>query len=69
METEKSKIQASKDKYLKEKVDAFKLYFPKGQKDIVKNYAKSQGKSLNSYIIELIDKDMQEQQSKDECLV
>ncbi len=53
-----SGIQKSKDKYLKEKVDTFVLRVPKGEKDAIKTYASSLGKSLNSYIVDLIKKDM-----------
>lgn len=55
---EKSKAQISKDKYLKEKVDTFVVRVPKGQKEEIKEYAKSKNKSLNAYISELIEKDM-----------
>lgn len=55
---EKSKVQISKDKYLKEKVDTFVVRVPKGQKEEIKAYAKSKNKSLNAYILELIEKDM-----------
>ncbi len=50
--------QKAKDKYLKEKVDTFVLRVPKGEKDKIQEYAKSHGKSLNSYILDLIKKDM-----------
>lgn len=55
---EKSKVQISKDKYLKEKVDTFVVRVPKGQKEELKKYAKSKNKSLNAYILELIERDM-----------
>jgi len=64
------KIQESKDRYLKEKVDRFQITVPKGEKATIQDFAKSQGKSLNAYVVELIKADMQEhQQSKEECLV
>lgn len=50
----------SKDKYLQEKVDTFVLRVPKGQKEEIKKYAALNGKSLNSYILDLIKKDMPE---------
>ena len=50
--------QKAKDKYLKEKVDTFVLRVAKGEKEKIQEYAKSQGKSLNSYILDLIKKDM-----------
>ncbi len=58
------------NKYQSEKIDEFKVRVPKGKKVTIQEFAKSQGKSLNAYVVELIDKDMQEhQQSKEECLV
>lgn len=54
-----NKIQESKDKYLKEKVESFNIRVPKGQKIIIQEYAKKKGKSLNSYVVDLINKDMQ----------
>ena len=50
--------QKAKDKYLKEKVDTFVLRVPKGEKEKIQKYAQNQGKSLNSYILDLIKKDM-----------
>lgn len=57
-----AKLKAN-DKYLKEKVDEFKVRVPKGQKITIQEFAKSQGKSLNAYIVELIKEDMEKQQS------
>lgn len=48
------------DKYLKEKVEEFKIRVPKGKKEIIQNHAKSKGKSLNSFVNEAIDKEMKE---------
>lgn len=53
-----TKIQKSKDRYLKEKVDRFQVTIPKGEKEIIQSYAKSKGKSLNSYVVDLIHEDM-----------
>ncbi len=53
-----AKLKAN-EKYLKEKVDTFQIRVPKGQKSIIQEYAKSLGKSLNSYVVELITSDMQ----------
>ncbi len=53
-----AKLKAN-EKYLKEKVDTFQIRVPKGQKSIIQEYAKSLGKSLNSYVVELIASDMQ----------
>lgn len=52
------KVQESKDKYLKEKVDRFPLAFPKGQKELVQAAAKRDGKSMNGYILEAISEKM-----------
>lgn len=56
-----NKYQVTKDKYLKEKVEEFKIRVPKGEKAKIQEYAKSQGKSLNSYVIDLIKNDMNSQ--------
>lgn len=45
-------------KYQTEKVDEFKIRVPKGEKAIIKEYAKKQGKSLNAYVVNLIHSDM-----------
>ena len=52
------KYQESKNKYLKEKVDDLRIYVPKGQKEVIKEFAKSKGKSVNGFIVELINKEM-----------
>ncbi len=52
------KYQKTKDNYLKEKVETFVIRVPKGQKTIIQEYAKSQGKSLNSYVVDLINADI-----------
>lgn len=53
-----SKAQESKNKYLREKVDEFKVRVPKGQKVVIQEYAKSKGKSLNKLVIELLEREM-----------
>lgn len=53
-----AKIQESKDRYLKEKVDRFQITVPKGQKVEIQAFAKAKGKSLNAYIVDLIHTDM-----------
>ncbi len=50
--------QESKDKYLKEKVDTVLIRVPKGQKQVMQDYAKSKGKSLNAFVYELIQNEM-----------
>ena len=46
-------------RYLTEKVETIAVRVPKGQKAIIMQHAKNQGKSLNSYIVDLIKKDME----------
>lgn len=46
------------DKYIAEKTDEIKIRVPKGHKAIIKAHAESKGASLNSYINDLISKDM-----------
>lgn len=48
----------SAEKYLQEKVEEFKIRVPKGQKEVIKAYAESQGKSLNQFVIEAINEAM-----------
>lgn len=49
------KYKETKEKYLKEKVDEFKIRVPKGHKQIIQNFAKDQGLSLNSFVVNLIN--------------
>lgn len=46
-------------KYLN-KFDDIKIRVPKGQRERYKQYAESQGKSLNALIIELLERDMKQ---------
>ena len=46
------------NKYQTEKVDEFKIRVPKGQKEEIQQFAKSKGKSLNAYVVDLIRTDM-----------
>lgn len=55
---ERSKQQIAKNKYLAEKVDSINFRVPKGFKAKIQEHAKSKNKSTNSYIMELIEKDM-----------
>jgi hypothetical protein len=45
-------------KYMKGNYDEIKLRFPKGKKKAIQEYAKSQNKSVNKLICNLIDADM-----------
>ena len=53
-----SKYQATKDAYLKEKVEEFKIRVPKGEKAVIKAHAEKLNKSINSYVVDLIHSDM-----------
>ena len=50
--------QKATAKYLKNNYDDVKVRFRKGQREKIKAFAESQGKSLNSYINDLIVADM-----------
>ena len=47
------------DKYLKEKVEEFKVRVPKGKKDEIKAHAEAQGESTNAFINRAIDETME----------
>jgi predicted HicB family RNase H-like nuclease len=47
------------NKFVAEKYDRFTATFPKGKKEEYRKHAESKGMSLNSYINELIKKDME----------
>lgn len=49
-------------KYMKNKLDDIKVRVPKGKREVYKAYAERKGKSLNALIIELLEKDMQEEE-------
>ncbi len=49
---------ASKNKYNAKAYDRVNVTFKKGEKEVISNYAKSQGLSLNAYINKLILIDM-----------
>ena len=46
------------DKNMKEKYDRIQLVVPKGTREEIKEFAKSQGKSVNNWVYELICKAM-----------
>ncbi len=54
------KYQETKNRYLKEKCDEFKIRVQKGDKKRIQDYAKEQGKSLNQFVLDLISKEMDE---------
>ena len=45
-------------KYQAANLEQVRVWVKKGQKDVYKAFAQSQGKSLNAYVIDLIEKDM-----------
>lgn len=48
-----------KNRYRDKKFDRVELVVPKGQKEVIKEYAQSQrGLSLNAYLLGLISQDM-----------
>ena len=49
----------SAEKYLKEKVEDIRIRVPKGQKQVIKDYAEAHNKSLNQFIVDLINKEME----------
>lgn len=52
------KYQETKNRYRKERVQKIDLYVPMGEKEKIQAYAKTKAKSTNAYILELIKKDM-----------
>lgn len=58
--TEKENQIKRQNKFIAEAYDRFTLTFPKGKKEIYKDYAESHGMSLNGYINKLIADDMGE---------
>ena len=45
-------------KYLKESVEDIRIRVPKGQKAVIKEYADSQGESMNAFVLRAIDERM-----------
>ena len=52
------------DKYLKEKVEEFKVRVPKGKKNKIKAHAETQGESTNAFINRAIDETMERDKAK-----
>ena len=50
--------QKAVKKYMKANYDEIKVRVPKGKKQIIKDFAESKGKSVNGFINEAIDKEM-----------
>lgn len=53
-----TKARLDANKRYQSKFDDIKLRVPAGDREIIKAYAESQGKSLNAYINDLIKADM-----------
>jgi len=51
----------AKDKYNENNYDRFTLRMDKGEKENIKQHAAEQGKSLNAYIIDLVNADIQKE--------
>ena len=50
-------------KYNAKAYDRIEIKVKKGQKEIIQKHAEEQGTSLNSYIVDLIESDMQDDKS------
>ena len=51
--------QKAVTKYVKAKYDRFGITMPKGQLDIIKDHAAAAGESVNSYIVEAVNRRME----------
>ena len=51
--------QKAVNKYMNANYDRINLTLPKGQKDVVKTHADSQGESVNAFIARAIDQQME----------
>ena len=51
-------------KYNAKAYDRIEIKVKKGQKEVIQKRAEKQGKSLNSYIVDLIETDMQKEETK-----
>ena len=64
--SEEKKFDSTKYKndFQRQKYDRLIINVPKGKGDIIKKYAKGEGKSLNAYVVNLIQTDMSLQHNK-----
>jgi predicted HicB family RNase H-like nuclease len=53
-----------KRRYNEKTYDRLQLVVPKGKKDAIRNYAISNGESLNSFVNRAIDETMEREQAK-----
>ncbi len=54
----------AKNKYNSKNYDDLRIVVPKGKKQIIKDFADSQGKSLNGFVNEAIDEKMSREGEK-----
>ncbi|MCL2053283.1 MAG: hypothetical protein FWG90_02425 [Oscillospiraceae bacterium] len=64
MKISEAKYKANNE-YIAKSYDRIELKVKKGRKEIIKGVAEKQGKSLNGYINDLIDKDLVEYEKGD----
>lgn len=64
--TVSKKQQASVNKYVKANYDRVNVTMPKGQKDVVKAHAESQGESVNAFINRAINSQIERDQAGEE---
>lgn len=60
MEEKKFNKTAYDNEFIKNNYDRINLTVPKGHKELIKAHAEKNGMSVNSYINDLIEKDMNE---------
>ena len=59
--------QKAVNKYISKSYDRINLTVPKGKKDVIKDFADKQGKSVNNFVNEAIDEKI-ERDSKNESI-
>ena len=47
----------SNQKWKRKNIDRVMIAFPKGKKEIIREYANAQGKTLTAYIIDVLERD------------
>lgn len=58
----KTSVEA-KERYNKKVYEDIRLRVKKGQKEMIQAHAESLGKSINGYIVDLIEEDMRKEES------
>ena len=51
---------AAKNRYNRKAYDRIVISAPKGQKEIIKRYAESKGKSVNAFLLDLINAEIKQ---------